>query len=208
MRHGQASVHAEDYDQLSPLGEDQARRLGAHLAGGEAPDAIFSGRLKRQLQTVTLVTGAAKLAGARWPEPRLLPELDEMPFQALWFACLREWSLPPSTRPTRELFARSLRAWADGFCGDGCEAIDDFTKRIGVALDRLSGAGRRVLAITSAGPIALMLRSTGLHDGDAAELVLGLRNASLTRLRHDGARWLAEDTNATPHLPDELVTYV
>jgi broad specificity phosphatase PhoE len=207
VRHGQASVHAEDYDQLSPLGEDQARRLGAHLAVGEAPDAIFSGRLKRHVQTVTLVTGAAKQAGARWPEPRLLPELDEMPFQALWFACLREWSLPPATRPTRELFARSLRAWSEGFTGDGCEPIGDFTRRIGVALDHLSTAGQRVLAITSAGPIALMLRSTGV-DGDAAELVLGLRNSSLTRLRHDGARWLAEDTNKTPHLPDDLITYV
>jgi broad specificity phosphatase PhoE len=211
VRHGQASMHLEDYDQLSSLGEDQARRLGTHLAPGEPPDAIFVGRLKRHVQTVTLVTAAARAAGARWPEPKTLAELDEMPFQALWAACMREWKMPAETRPNRALFARALRAWVDGFSPSdaGCEPIDVFTRRIGHALEHLSRAGERVLAITSAGPIAFMLRSTGAVDGiDSAELVLGLRNSSLTRLRHDGARWLAEATNDTPHLPDELVTYV
>ena len=78
IRHGQASFLADDYDHLSPLGEDQARRLGAHLAAeGLRPDRIFTGPLRRQRHTAALAAGAAAAAGLPWPDAVELDELRE-----------------------------------------------------------------------------------------------------------------------------------
>ena len=52
IRHGQASLGADDYDNLSPLGQQQAQRLGEYLAGkGIAPQSVFIGSLRRHAQT-------------------------------------------------------------------------------------------------------------------------------------------------------------
>ena len=50
IRHGQASAHAEDYDQLSELGKIQGRIIGNHLSDKQI-DAIYIGPRKRHLQT-------------------------------------------------------------------------------------------------------------------------------------------------------------
>ena len=55
VRHGQASFGADDYDQLSALGQAQARRLGEYWRESLGPelrfDAVLTGTLRRQLQT-------------------------------------------------------------------------------------------------------------------------------------------------------------
>lgn len=52
VRHGQASYGQIDYDQLTPLGFEQARRLGAWWAErGFAPDRVFVGPCRRHVQT-------------------------------------------------------------------------------------------------------------------------------------------------------------
>jgi broad specificity phosphatase PhoE len=44
VRHGQASLGAADYDQLSPLGQQQSLRLGEHWqAQGLRFDAVITG---------------------------------------------------------------------------------------------------------------------------------------------------------------------
>ena len=52
VRHGQASFGADDYDVLSPLGHQQARRLGEHFkTSGIAFDSALTGTLQRQIST-------------------------------------------------------------------------------------------------------------------------------------------------------------
>ncbi|MDN5938700.1 MAG: phosphoglycerate mutase family protein, partial [Salinisphaera sp.] len=59
VRHGQASWGQRDYDVLSPMGEQQARITGLHLARiGSRPDALLAGGMRRQRHTAALV-GAA-----------------------------------------------------------------------------------------------------------------------------------------------------
>jgi broad specificity phosphatase PhoE len=55
VRHGQASFGADDYDQLSPLGRQQAVRLGEYWRGSRARrfDAVLTGTLRRHTQTWT-----------------------------------------------------------------------------------------------------------------------------------------------------------
>ena len=53
VRHGQASLGAADYDQLSALGAQQSQRLGEHWrAQGITFDAVITGTMKRHAQTL------------------------------------------------------------------------------------------------------------------------------------------------------------
>ena len=62
VRHGQASWGSDDYDRLSPLGEEQSRLLGAALAArGVRPDVVLRGSLLRHRQTAD-----AAVSGAGW----------------------------------------------------------------------------------------------------------------------------------------------
>lgn len=52
VRHGQASFHSDNYDQLSDLGRRQSQKLGEHLSRlAVQPDLILTGDHKRQQQT-------------------------------------------------------------------------------------------------------------------------------------------------------------
>ena len=52
VRHGEASWHAEYYDQLTDKGHAQARAVGAELAArGIRPDVVVSGTLRRHRET-------------------------------------------------------------------------------------------------------------------------------------------------------------
>ena len=71
VRHGQASFGADDYDQLSELGQRQSVRLGQYLRErlGDALhfDAVLTGTLRRQLGTWQ---GIAEGGGIEAPAPR------------------------------------------------------------------------------------------------------------------------------------------
>src|SRR5690349_10521482 len=78
VRHAQASFHADDYDQLSPLGQRQAVNLGeAWVRQGRKFDEVFVGPRVRQRQTVELVATCYERGGLVFPKPTELPELDE-----------------------------------------------------------------------------------------------------------------------------------
>ena len=73
IRHGQASAHAEDYDQLSTLGYQQSRTLKQHLTSQQKVDAVWFGPKKRHRQTYE----TARLPD--WPDGELKDWLDEFP---------------------------------------------------------------------------------------------------------------------------------
>ena len=79
VRHGQASVFADDYDKLSSLGEQQATLLGEHWARrGVTVDLVFHGPRARQQRTEALAGERFAALGGRWPTPTRLDGLDEM----------------------------------------------------------------------------------------------------------------------------------
>src|SRR4051812_8520515 len=78
VRHGQASFFADNYDQLSPLGEQQARLLGDYwIRRGARFDEVYTGPRVRQIETAALAGEAFAKANLPWPEPRFIEELDE-----------------------------------------------------------------------------------------------------------------------------------
>ena len=85
IRHGQASLGAEDYDQLSPLGQRQSERLGQYLRQrsdelGLQWDAVLMGSLRRHRQTWE---GIAQGAGWTQHTPLVWPGLNEYDSEAL-----------------------------------------------------------------------------------------------------------------------------
>src|SRR3954469_11144304 len=69
VRHAQASFHADDYDELSALGREQARLLGEFWARRRADfDAVYCGPRVRQRHTAEIAGAAFAEAGRTWPE--------------------------------------------------------------------------------------------------------------------------------------------
>lgn len=152
VRHGQASFGSADYDVLSPLGERQARCLGAALAArGVRPGAVVSGSMRRQLSSA-----AALAEEAGWDlEPSVDPGWDEFELTGL---------VPPTSagqQPRdREAFQDALEVgmhrWA-GAVGAPPTGMSfaDFTGRTEAALRAVVAQqrGAPTVVATSAGVI-------------------------------------------------------
>src|SRR3954467_6272624 len=78
VRHAQASLFADNYDELSPLGREQARLLGEFWVRRQIDfDEVYCGPRARQKQTAEIAGSPFTRAGRTWPEPVELAELDE-----------------------------------------------------------------------------------------------------------------------------------
>jgi broad specificity phosphatase PhoE len=233
VRHAQASFFADEYDQLSPAGEAQARRLGDYWAArGDVFSEVFVGPRRRQQQTADLVGGAYRRAGLPWPEPVLLPELDEydlagllgrlapalagkdQAFERLVAVHRLSEGDVERTRTFQHMLEVLLTHWLTAPAA-GAEALEpwsEFRGRVARGLERMtvgSPRGRRVAAFTSGGWIgAAAAYVLGAPDRTALELSWRLRNASLSHLVFSPGRVTLDDFNVLPHLADPaLWTY-
>src|SRR5437016_998836 len=78
IRHAQASFFADQYDQLSAIGEKQSRLLGEFWVRTQPQiDAVFIGPRQRHEQTAAAVATVFQEAALAFPKPAILPELDE-----------------------------------------------------------------------------------------------------------------------------------
>jgi len=227
IRHGQASYGEIDYDRLSARGREQAAALGAFL-GNARLNALYSGPLVRQRQTVEAASEAASAAGLALPAAETVPELAEYPaFEILKHMVPRLVAEDPKfagleTARTPQLLDQAFHAilgrWSrDEWAAEGLERVDDFVARVRGGLDRIfrgAGAGARLACVTSAGPIGV---AVGLAFGLAAERMVRtsivIRNASVTELRFRSREfdWRPDQLslvtfNVTAHLSDELHT--
>ncbi len=187
VRHGQASFGAADYDQLSPLGVEQCRRLGRYWRErGVTFDAVLCGTLRRQQQTV-----AAIADGLGQPlTPQLWPGLNEYDSEALVRA-VHPGPLPGTDDADGfKLHFRLLRdaliAWMDGrVTPAGLPPHADWLAGARAALDHVSAhhADAVVLVASSGGPIAnLVGQLLGASPEAVVELNLRIRNSAITEL--------------------------
>jgi broad specificity phosphatase PhoE len=232
VRHGQASFFAENYDQLSPLGEQQARLLGEYwVKRGIRFDEIFTGPRARQIETAALAGEAFARAGLPWPEPVTLPELDEHQVDRLIKLSIDEIVRShPQIGPLHEaylaaqaprdrhrtfqlMFEQVVMLWVEERIGaDGVESWPKFARRVRAGLQHITGVdgrGRRVAAFTSVGAITVSLQaSTGCGDRAAFDLGWRVRNCSVTDFVFTRDRLTMDSFNALTHLEDPaLWTY-
>ena len=205
VRHGQASFGADDYDQLSPLGLQQAQRLGAHwLAHGQRFDTVLLGTLRRHAQTLDGI--AQGLPGL--PAPQVLPSLDEYDSLALIRAIHTEPLQKPNTpelyRHHFRLLCDAIAQWMAGVISpQGMPSWEDFSLGVRRVLDqvRRDHADQNVLLVSSGGPIST---AVGEVLGTAPEVTIALnmriRNSAVTEFSVSPKRLMLQTFNTLPHL--------
>jgi broad specificity phosphatase PhoE len=225
IRHGQAGLR-DDYDRLSPLGQEQARRLAAwFLHEGIAFDRILCGGLRRQKETASIAAEVLAAAGAapaaieedpRWSEfdldqvyagiaPRIAAE-DEG-FRAQYEELLARMRSGEDGvhRQWTQADTMVVRAWIEGRYPFEGESWPAFAGRVRSALaDVTSALTRRTAVFTSATPVGICVAS--LFGSSAPMHIMRLAgaavNTNFTVLDiRDGEASLA-CFNAFPHLSE------
>lgn len=232
VRHGQASYGAADYDRLSDRGIEQARAVGRRWAANRlAPDAIYAGPMRRQLDTATIAVTTAQEAGHTLPAPVVLDELAEYPAFELLGRFMPQFvqehpelrGLLDGTATAADRHALMDRgfwlvidAWTRDQldCGD-IETFGAFVQRVDRGMAKMIGAhtggGAQVVAVTSGGPIGVALKLTlGLDAMATVNHWRLVRNASVTELlwRSRAPRQLSLlGFNHVEHLSNDLHTF-
>lgn len=219
LRHGQGSLGTDDYDRLSPLGREQAERLGQRLRRDyDANWPTWCGSLKRHRQTV---------AGMKQGEPDCIDaSLDEYRVDQLIGSAVAQAESLGLRVPGEDAFAdpaaylmtflewfpEVLSVWQNGRLI--CEGNGDwsgFRKRVLSPLSHWQeelAAGRSLVVVSSAGVISTMTAELLGHDlAWQRDLNIRLYNASLTELALDAqGRWQAVRINCVDHLDDPRIT--
>lgn len=207
IRHGQASFGADNYDQLSELGQAQSRAVGAHLRQtGWVPDRLVTGTLDRQRQTLAAMGFTA-------------PHDEHAGFNEYDFHNLLHTRFgghaPHDVMTDRKTHFRTLREtileWQSGGIAGAKETWSAFTKRVQDARDFATAKGpKRVLVVSSGGVIGQLTASTlRAPDVMMMDLNLQVKNSSVTRFVFSPGRIMLTEFNATPHFDtqSELLSY-
>jgi broad specificity phosphatase PhoE len=202
VRHGQASFGEDDYDKLSELGWRQSRWLGEHFAErGAAFDRVIRGSLRRHAETlVGIAEGMGKALGGSED-----PRLNEYDSHALLSAHLKGKPLPESgdRREHFRILREAMYAWTDGtLAGAPHEPFSEFRERVlGALADLRGGAAKRVLVVSSGGPIStILVEVLGMPQRGVVDLNLQTRNTGISELQSGASRIHCVSFNNVPHL--------
>lgn len=199
VRHGQASFGSEDYDQLSPLGMEQARLLGEWFAHGNTRfHRVVTGSLRRHRQTADACLDAwpkTMRSAAEWHTD---DGFNEYAHHEVLIRHRPDFADPGAVRrflaasehPKRafqSVFEAAMARWMSGnHDGDYAETWPAFGARCVAALERLvadAEPSQNILVFTSGGPISVLCRQVlGLADRQTAELSWSLVNCGVTKL--------------------------
>lgn len=210
VRHGQASFGAEDYDQLSALGQQQSHRLGQYFAEkGVVFEAVLTGTLRRQQQTYAAIQAGLqeKAEATSSPTPLIWPGLNEFDSHAV-IATVHPQPLEKPDTPERyrhhfRLLRDGLTQWMNGVVSPkGMPNYQDFRHGITSALDhvRKNHTGN-VLIVSSGGPIATAVGHVlGTSPETTIELNMRLRNSAISEFAFTPKRHSLVTYNTLPHL--------
>ncbi len=221
VRHAQASFFGATYDELSPLGREQASALGDHWARhGVTFDRVYVGPRNRHRQTYELVAAAHRARGLPWPAATAVADLDEhhgiavikhqlgrsdLDNDALHPGEIGDGEREHAVRQFFRQFVEIMRDYARGTVNvEGIETWAEFRARTLRALDVVCAEPTaRVCAFTSGGFVCAATGwLLGLDDDRIVDLSLVLRNTALTEVSYSARRRNLVSFNALPHLND------
>jgi broad specificity phosphatase PhoE len=208
VRHGQASLGAADYDQLSPLGEQQSLRLGEHWQAQDLRfDAVITGTMKRHAQTLAAIQHGMRTqhAALTWPG------LDEYDAQAVISAIQPGYLAKPTTPEGYKQYFRLLRdglaQWMAGVVSpQGMPSYTEFVQGVVSALDHVRQQHEgHVLIVSSGGPIATAVAQV-LHTSPeiSIELNMRMRNSAVSEFSFTPKRHSLVSFNNLPHLETRI----
>ena len=157
VRHGQASFGAQDYDQLSELGQRQSLRLGEYFKlKGLRFEQVLTGTLKRHQQTLAGICSG----GGFSTDALALPGLNEYDSEAVIAAIHPQPLAKPDTpelyRHHFRLLRDGLTQWMNGVISPrGMPSYREFQQGVADALARVrQQTAGDVLLVSSGGPIS------------------------------------------------------
>jgi len=210
VRHGQASLGADDYDNLSPLGQRQSVRLGEYFAAkGLHFKAVLHGSLRRHAQTwAGIETGLSSASGGGLPlAPLVWPGLNEYRseplIQSLQPGVHARPATPETTLAHFRLLRLALQQWAVGALNPpGMPTYAEFVAGVCGALDHVrQHCEGDVLLVSSGGPIATAVAQIlGARPQAFVELNLRLRNTAITEFTFNTKHHALLTFNTLPHL--------
>ena len=205
VRHGQASFGADDYDQLSALGQRQSVRLGQYWRErGLRFDTVLTGTLRRHAQTWA---GIAEGLDAHSHTPLLWPGLNEYDSNAV-IAAIHPDPLPKPDTPELyrhhfRLLRDGLTQWMNGVVSPrGMPSYNDFVAGVRGALDHVRhNCSGDVLIVSSGGPIATAVGQVlGTTPETTIEMNLRIRNTAVSEFMYNPKRHTLLSYNGLPHL--------
>ena len=222
IRHGQASAHAEDYDQLSELGYEQSKLLSERLADTiPTIEHVWYGPRKRHLQTYE----SAKQRD--WPAPVVKNWLDEFPAHDIMEHGLHTLkgthleqhidTIQTKTGTGTPEFLTVLQYLCDQWIMekidfDGVESGAEYKKRIkdGIAeIQEILVRGERIVLFSSAGTISTLFGTTlKANPVNALHIAWALYNSSITTLRDFQGGLIHCSLNWIDHIPPTKRTFV
>lgn len=204
VRHGQASFGADDYDVLSPLGQQQSLRLGEYFRfKGLTFDAALTGTLKRQLQTYAGICKGMGVEPAASPWPGLNEYDSHAVIEAIHPHPLEKPTSPEMYREHFRLLKQGLAQWMAGVVSPrGMPSYTDFVVGVTTALDHVRKTCEgNVLLVSSGGPIATAMGHVLATSPETTiELNLRIRNCSVTEFAFTPKRHMLVTYNTLPHL--------
>jgi broad specificity phosphatase PhoE len=217
VRHGQASFGAEDYDNLSDLGHQQAEHLGRYFKAKNLKfDAAYAGTLRRHAQTYAGITQGMGITNTALQRPGLNEYDSDAVVAAIHPAPLSRERSPENYRKHFRLLKDGLAAWMEGSAKPaGMPSYPDFVSGITDVLDEVraqfgSEDDARILIVSSGGPISTAVGHVlGTSAQTTIELNLRIRNTSVTEFAFTPKRHMLVTYNTLPHLDDkpDWVTY-
>ena len=201
VRHGQANSDARDedsYDQLSALGHQQARWLGAHFTAKNVDfDRVYCGTLRRHIETARGIVPTRESGFIQ--DPRL-NELEYFTLAQMLYE-QQGIAVPKDRDGFCEHLPMLFTAWANNDIAHPPESFHNFESRISAVLDDIAATECPALVVTSGGVIGMMMRLTmGLDLTHMSRACLSIMNASVHLWQPLGPNLTLTQFNAVPHL--------
>ena len=205
VRHGQASFGADDYDQLSALGQKQSVRLGEYWRErGMKFEAVITGSLKRHRQTWE---GIQQGLQDTQLQPLVWPGLNEYDSEAVIHCIHPEPLAKPNTPELYKhhfgLLRKGLQEWMNGRTRPaGMPTFKDFVQGISGALAHVrQHHNGDVLIVSSGGPISTAVGTLlGTPPESMIEMNMRIRNTAVTECVYNPKRTTLVSFNTLNHL--------
>lgn len=200
VRHGQASFGAENYDQLSPLGQRQANATGEYFARiGVQFDRVYSGDLSRQRETCERVVALQAGSVEHVIDPRFNEIQNDEQIAKLspvvtetnpLIRALIEKGLS-SSKDYQKVIEAVFNYWVSNDCsGYGIQGWPEYSGRVRDAVQEVmsrEGSGKTIGIFTSGGTIATAVAQVlGLGGEQTYKFYEPLFNCSVTQLFYSG----------------------
>jgi broad specificity phosphatase PhoE len=196
IRHGQASFGAQNYDQLSPIGYEQAAILGNHIKqlNLEIQDVVI-GKMKRHAQTAEGSLAKTSFSNlpivdGLWNEynhveilSRYRPEYADIDFIKNEIL-----QLPQPMVAFQKIFEAAMKRWTSGnFSSEYEESWEEMKDRTLIGLNKIKERlepNKDVLVYTSAGTIsALLSKLLNLSVEEAFKIQWKIPNCSISSIK-------------------------